>query len=63
MRLQAASAPETINDATAYQEIHFALLEKAFVPEPLCLKKYSSQELNVQAIPIHKIRAETERML
>ena len=50
----------TVQADIDHQETHFAMLEKALVPEPSCLKKSTIKKLIIQAIPIYKICAYTE---
>ena len=39
------------------------MLAKVLAPELSCIKKYPFKELIIQAIPIHKILANTEQIL
>ena len=51
----------TIEVTVAFQEHQLNLLDKVLVPEPSCLKKYPFKKLIIQAIPIKKKCADTEK--
>lgn len=58
-----SSKVRTIQVFLGWQYFHLAMLTKELTPEHSYLKKCPSKELIIQAIPINKIKADTERIL
>ena len=52
-----------IESALTYQEHQLDLLDKSFLPDSSSFKEYPFKQLIMQSIPIHKIKADTLRIL